>query len=103
MLPLLLLLCCCASLSVAYVPPGDGDCPSGWVPVPNPDPSDPRPPRSCARVHPERASWFRAKALCVEEGGARLAEVNSFAEAEFVRKMGKGWVAAEEKGEQEGW
>ncbi len=35
----------------------------------------------------------------MEEGGARLAEVNSWAEAEFVRKMSKGWVAAEEKGE----
>ncbi len=34
----------------------------------------------------------------MEEGG-RLAEVTSWAEAEFVRKMGKGWVAAEEKGE----
>ena len=58
----LLLLSLLVSSSSSYTPGGDPDCPDGWLPVPNPDSvggqEDGRPPRTCARVHPERASWY---------------------------------------------
>ena len=53
--------------------------------MPNPDDSglSTRPPNSCARLSDERATWFRAKALCVAED-ANLIEVNSPTENRFI-------------------